>query len=193
MGKDQISLFQMRFSFTFSVSETGMHLTHSRMPSTSWQHFFPLMAQIMVHHRYQRHFRFDEMDRYLTGSREVRHPRQRDWHACEHRGSFPAGLAGESLPARAGPAEHRSVPGLGTPHAATPGAGTAEPAPVTRSRGPQPERSPCRRHQRRPESGSEGPAQPTEIIQTEQRRGATRHAALRSRKGLGELGDDGKS
>ena len=143
MGKDQISLFQMRFSFTFSVSETGMHLTHSSMPSTSWQHFFPLMAQIMVHHRYQMHFRFDETDRYLIGSREVRHPRQRHWHVQKHRGGFPAGLAVESLPARAGPAEQVSPWPGEIPHAATPGAGTAEPASVTRSRGPQPERSPA--------------------------------------------------
>lgn len=119
MGKDQISLFQMRFSFTFSVSETGMHYTQWHAFDVLAA-FFPLMAQIMVHHRYQRHFRFDEMDRYLTGSREVRHPRQRDWHDVSTEAASLRAWR-ESLPARAGPAEHRSVPGLGTPHAATPG------------------------------------------------------------------------
>ena len=65
-------------------------------------------------------------------------------------------------------------------HAATAGACTAEPASVTtRSCGPQPERSPCLPHQRRPASSSEGPAQPEAIIKAKQHRGVTRHATLK--------------
>lgn len=170
-----------------------MHLTHSSMPSTSWQYFFPLMAQIMVHHRYQRHFRFDETDRYLIGSREVRHPRQRDWHVQKHRGGFPAGLAVESLPARAGPAEQVSPWPGEIPHAATPEAGTAEPASVTRSRGPQPERSPRPLHQRRPQAAVKAQlSQQKEFKQssTEARRD-TPHAG--AGRGLGNRGTMGRA
>ena len=182
MGKDRISLFQMRILVhIFCLRNWDASYTQQLALDFLAAFFSFLMAQIMVHHRYQRHFRFDEMERYFDrklgkwdtpdrgtgtyGSTEVASLVVRWWRVC-----LPEQVqwnTGQSLVwgdctccncwgvhGRAGVCDNEKL------------------RPSTRE-------EPCPPHQRRPASSSEGPAQPEAIIKAKQHRGVTRHATLK--------------